>query len=709
MGGAGTSLRRRVVWILVLTLAGCGALAARLAWIQVWRGPALFRRASAIRTRMVPVQARRGTIIDQQGEILAESVGADSVYATPAQVVNRVATSVAVARVLGLDPARVERRLSQRLATVWLARKVGTAQAVAVRRLALPGIHIVQESRRIYPMGMFAAQVLGFVGIDNQGQSGVELSYNRALSGRPGAIVTETDARNHPIPGGINRYVPPVPGDTLQLTLSVPLQRIVQRELDAAVVAAHGVSGYAMMMDPSTGGILALAAWPTFDPNQARQADPSLWTDPLISFAFSPGSVFKPITAAAALQEGVVTPQTPFMDSGSLRVPGAVIHNFNRRGLGSTTFAIGFQKSANTIFGRVGMMLGVERFYRYLTDFGFTGRSGVDLPGEARRPNILVPQARATPLDLVEESFGQTLAVTPLSVLTAISAIANGGNLMWPHIGMALRAPNGKVIQRIDPRVVRRVLKPRIASQVQELMTSVVEEGSGRQAKIACYAVAGKTGTTQKYAGGRVAQGRYIASFLGFAPAHGARIALYVMIDEPQGLYYGGQVAAPAFRAMMVDALRVLHVPPSCPPGVRPLEAAATRPPTVAMPGLVGQTPVAAEQAAVAAGLFLRVEGRGDRILRQVPPAGTAVQRWSTVLAYTTAALALPEGHVTVPDLRGLGLGEVVAELGRRGLQLEAKGSGVVVGQDPPPGGRLHPGETVRVVFGAVRGSRPAA
>ena len=695
MGGTGVDVRRRVLWVLGVLAGGLLLLGVRLFWLQAWRGSGLYRQAVDVRTRVVPVQARRGEITDAEGHALAVSVGADSIYATPAQVTDHTAEAAALAAVLGRDPATVGRRLAQRVMFVWIARKVADADSAAVRRLHLPGIHVVAESRRIYPAGMFAASVLGFVGIDNQGQGGVELSYDQQLRGRNGALVLETDARNQQIPGGVNRYVPPVQGDTLQLTLVSPLQAIVQRDLDAGVAAAQARGGYALMMDPVTGAILAWAAWPTYDPNFARDADPSLWTNPLLTLIYPPGSVFKPITASAALQEGVITPETPFSDSGVYSVGGANIHNFNRRGLGATTFAVGFQKSANTIFARVGVMLGVQRFYKYLRAFGFTGRTGIDLPGEARQPNLLRPEHLATPLDVAEESFGQTLAVTPLSMLTAISAIANGGTLMWPHVGMDLQAPDGTLIRKIEPRAVRRVLSPETAYTVQSLMAAVVEEGSGRNAAISCYSIAGKTGTSQKYVGGRVGEGLYIGSFLGFAPAHGARVALYVMIDEPQGLYYGGQIAAPVFRAIMVDTLRYLGIPAACPAGQKPTTVVPLPAETVAMPDVVGRMQAEAERTVAEAGLYLRTLGSGARVLRQVPPPGASVARWSTVLGYTTAALALPERTVTVPDLQGLSLAQAAAALGIEGLQLDAQGQGQVIAQSPAPGAGLHPGDVV--------------
>ena len=700
MGTPGVAVRRRVLACLLAGVLGLTALGVRLLWLQTVRGPALYRGALDVRTRVVPVQARRGTILDAAGHVLAISVGVDSAYATPAQVKDKPEAAGALAGVFGGSPEAWMKKLTRRALFVWLRRRLTAAQATALRRLRLPGVFLVQESRRLYPRGMFAAQVLGFAGIDNQGLAGVELSYDRDLRGEPGAIVIEADASNHELPFGIRRYRPPVEGDTLRLTLSGTLQHIVQRDLDAAVAQAHALAGYALMMNPRNGAILALAAWPTFDPNHYGEADPSLWTDPLLSYAFSPGSVFKPITAAAALQDGVVTPETPFFDSGSVRVPGATIHNHNHRGLGETTFADGFMHSANTIFARVGLLLGVARFYKFLRAFGFTGRTGVDLPGEAARPNILTPEARATPLDVAEEAFGQTLAVTPISVLTAISAIANGGELVTPHVGDALLAPDGHLIRRIDPRPVRRVISRAVAHQLQTLMAGVVSQGTGRNAQIPCYAIAGKTGTTQKYVGGRVGEGVYIASFLGYAPAHGARVALYVMIDEPQGAYYGGQVAAPVFRAIMIDTLREMHVAQDCPTGIKPPSSILRVQPHVPMPDLVGLPVAEAERQAAAAGFFLRVDSQSGRILRQVPPPGTPVQRWSSVLGYVHSATDLAGTMVTVPDVEGLTLPQVIATLAPLGLQVEARGSGVVVAQAPAPGVAVHTGDIVALRLG---------
>lgn len=699
MRNLGVDDRRRVLRVLMIFGAVILILAGRLIWLQVVKGGALRKSAVAVRTRVIPIQAPRGTITDAQGHVLAIAVGVDSAYAIPAQVKNEVQAAQAVAPILGQSVESVTVKLKRHTLFVWLRRRITSEQASAVSALHLPGVYLVQEASRLYPRGLFAGQILGFTGIDNQGLSGVELSYNKVLQGTNGRIVIETDARNQEIQGGNRQLVAPVPGDTLQLTISDTLQQIVQTDLDAAVVTAHALGGYALMMDPSTGAILAMAAWPTFDPNNYAQADPSLWTNPLITYAFSPGSVFKPITASAALQTGVVTPGTPFYDTGSIRLPGATIRNFNGVGLGQTTFANGFMRSTNTIFARVGVMLGVSRFYQYLGEFGFTGRTGIDLPGEAAQPNILRPQNLATPLDIAEEAFGQTLAVTPVSMLTAISAIANGGELMWPHVGGRILTPGGQLVEQIRDKVVRRVLSPEVAYQVQSLMGMVVAQGTGKNAAIPCYSIAGKTGTTQKYVGGRVSEGQYIASFVGYAPVHGAKVALYVMIDEPAGVYYGGQVAAPVFRSIMTDALPLLGVHPSCPPGLTPPATSGAKPATVSMPALIGLPTSRAASVAAAVGLFLQIEGTGSTVVRQVPSPGDPVQKWSTVLGYTSGAGTLPGSTVTVPDLQGMSVDQATKALGAAGLAMNGTGSGKAVEQQPAPGEGVSPGSEVSVTF----------
>jgi stage V sporulation protein D (sporulation-specific penicillin-binding protein) len=698
----GHTLRRRVLACLAAAGLALALLLARVLFLQSLRHGQLRAGAEQVRLRVIAVQPRRGLITDRNGRPLAYSIDVPTVYANPAEVREPAATARALAAVLGRDPAALEARLRQRAMFVWVARKVTHGQAQAIRRLHLPGIGLTEEGQRVYPRGALAAQVLGFAGIDGQGLAGVEYSYDSVLRGRPGHIEIAYDALNHLIPKGGSRYVPPVEGDQLRLTIDENLQAIAERDL-AREVTEHGAKGgFVAMMDPNTGEILALAVYPSFDPNRYAQFDPRLWRDPFVSDTLSPGSVFKPVTAAAALNEGLITPETPFYDPGAITVPGAVIHDAPGSTLGATVFREGFTHSANVVFVQVGMRLGLERFYRYLDAFGLRGLTGIDLPGEAR--GLIPDPRRAKPVDLAVMSFGQTLTVTPVGMLSALGAIANGGELMWPHVGLQVLSPGGQVVRDIEPRAVRRVLSPQTSATLRELMRGVVQAGTGRRAQIPGYDVGGKTGTSNKVVGGIVSRSHYIASFAGIVPASHPRLVVYVVVDEPQGVYYGGFVSAPAFQTIVSDALRYLKVPPDHPDQVArsSVEAAA------AVPSLLNLTPEQARQRAEAAGLRVEVMDGGPRVVDQVPGPGVNVVPGTLVLAYTTPAPPPEPAAVTVPDLSGYSLDEAAALLGRLGLQMDAAGAGAVTAQEPPPGTIVQSGTVVRLQLGpAAEGRRP--
>ncbi len=436
--------RKRIVFLLLAVGTGLVLLGVRLFYLQAVQSDALRARAEDVRTRVVPVQARRGEIIDRNGEVLADSVDVYSVYANPAVIADKPATAARLAPILSVPEDTLLQRLQTRTLFIWLRRRVTDAVAAAVRAADLTGIQLTRESRRVFPQGTLAAQVLGFSGIDNQGLAGVEYSYNAQLQGVAGQMISEYDARNHPIPNAQQEYVPPVDGLTLQLTLDARLQLDAEREL-AKAVATHGaLGGTVIVMDPNTGGILALANQPTFDPGDPTAAPQSAWRDFAVSDTMSPGSVFKPVTAAAGIQSGLVGPNSGFYDPGFLRVGGWTIHNALGEALGPTTFAAGFAHSANVVFAQLGLRVGVSRFYQFLNAFGLLSRTGIDLPGEAR--GIVPAQGRVKPIDLAVMSFGQTLTVTPIEMATAVAAVANGGRLMWPHVGKALIGPDGKVV-----------------------------------------------------------------------------------------------------------------------------------------------------------------------------------------------------------------------------------------------------------------------
>ncbi|MCL6450030.1 MAG: PASTA domain-containing protein [Acetobacteraceae bacterium] len=695
MAPVGAGLRRRIFPLLLVTLAAVALLVVRVAWIQLVHGEELRRRALDTRLRDIPVQPRRGTIYDRQGRELAISVNVDSVYALPPEVGDRKAVAQALSQALGMDPREVEDRLAERTAFVWIKRKVSDGEAEAVRRLDLPGVGLTQESQRFYPKGTLACHLLGFAGIDSQGLEGVEVSYDRELRGTPGRIVVEYDARGHELPQAVHHYEPPQPGLDLVLTIDEVLQFVAERELDKAMAATGAMRGVVVAMDPKTGRVLAMAGRPAYDPNVYDRYPPSTWRNPAISDAFPAGSTFKPITAACALEEGVITWGDHFSCGGAIQVPGAVIHCVG--GHGSLSLAGIITYSCNVGFVRVGLKIRPDRFYRYMGVFNLLEPTGIDLPGEAA--GIFPPLEDVRPVDMACMAFGQTLCVTPLQLLNALTSLVNGGWLMVPQVAQELRDESGRVVKTFPPKKLRQVVSAETASELVEAMVQVVETGTGRRAQLRDYQVAGKTGTAQKVVGGQVVSGRYLGYFFGFAPAEDPRISVLVMLEEPKGSYYGGVVAAPVAAALLEDGLRYLDAPP------RP---AASRPPAPAAPAqavvpcLLNLGVEEAMGLLHTAGLEGRVEGEGDQVARQVPPPGAQVPAGTVVVAYLApegSPVNLAAQEVTVPDLRGRTRREAAEVLGMVGLRALLEGMGRAVSQSPPPGTRLRAGSVVTVRF----------
>jgi len=697
MNVPGISLRKRIVLVLLASLLAFSSLAGRVAWLQFVRGDELRARAQDARTRDVQVEARRGVIYDQRMRELAVSVNVDSLYAVPREVDDPTQVASKIAGMLDMDPVEISERLGQTASFVWIKRKLPEEVSYAIRQMKIPGLYFTQESRRFYPKGTLAAHVLGFAGIDSQGLEGVEYSHDHELRGQPGRIVLEFDAQGREIPQAKHHYIPPVDGDNLVLTIDEVIQYVVERELDKTVAETGAKGGLCLVMEPKSGDILAMAARPTYDPNFWSDFPPSQWRNPCISDTQHPGSVFKPITACAAVEEGRVTPETGFYDPGYVKVPGWVINNWNNQGLGSTTFAEGFEKSANVIFVKVGLSVGIPDFYRYLRAFGFESPLGIDLPGEA---TALYPaEEKATVVDLAVMSFGQTIAVTPLQMVSAMSAIANGGYLMRPRVVKAVQDAQSGEARDLPPVLIRRVISSETAAAIRQLMVQVVEKGTGSRARVPGYSVGGKTGTSQKSVGGRVVSDRHVSSFCGLVPAGDPALVVLLMIDEPQGIYYGGVVAAPAVQAILTDALHYLEVPPDKPDEVAGRdggnEQVRSEGETV-VPSIVNLSREDATRDLAVAGLSPSFSGAGETVLQQFPPAGSRIPTGSVVLAYTERN-RLHGSEVTVPDLSGHTLRAAAEYLGMLGLRMEAQGSGIVKSQSPGPGVTVPRGTVVKI------------
>ncbi len=694
------AMRKRVLHGLVVFVLIYVALMFRVGWIQVVLGDELSEAALESRTREISVQARRGVIMDREGRELAVSVDVDSLYAVPAEVRDAQQWAAALAPILGMDEGVLRDRLSASASFVWLKRKMAPEAARAVRELDLSGLYFTMESERFYPKGTLASRVLGFAGIDSQGLEGIEYSWDQVLRGEPGTISMEFDAEGREIPQAVYHYIPPVEGSDLYLSIDEIIQYIAERELARVVTETGALGAHLLMMDPGTGHILAMASYPNFDLNRWSDVSPVLWRNPLVSDTQHPGSVFKPITGAAAIEEGTVTPTTPFYDPGYVRVPGAVIHNWNRQGLGSADFSLGFAKSANTIFVRTGLELGMEAFYRYLRAFGLDSPTGVDLPGEAE--GIHPPEERARPVDLAVMSFGQTLTLTPLQMINAASAIINGGYLMRPQVVHSIRDAVTGEIQEVPPEVLRRVISGETSATIRDLMVQVIEEGTGSRAAIPGYSVGGKTGTAQKTVDGVVSRDRHLGSFLGFAPADDPAVICYVIVDEPEGLYYGGQVAAPVFQAVVSDTLRYLEIPPEFPEQITGGDPGGSVGPAevlLQVPDVTGVPAAEAEERLAEMGLEFTIIGAGDEVREQFPPGGTEVRPGSQVLLYTEGLDEEPAeaGTVRIPDLTGMTLRAGAEKLGALGLRMEVSGSGIIIRQEPGPRTHVQRGTIVHL------------
>ena len=564
-------IRRRVTALGVALALALGALLLRLIDVQVVQSDRLQALAQRQQLATILLQPHRGRVLDRRGRPLAINVEEPSIYAVPSAIPNRRAFAGRTAPILGLSPDDVLRRLQSGRHFAWLARKVPGRVAEQVRALDLSGqIGIRMEDRRAYPNGRLAAHVLGFTGIDSQGLAGIELAYEETLRGKAGKALAEQDGVGRLLVETQRVVEAPQDGADLLLTIDQVIQHIAERELDAAMQRTHARAGSVIVMDPRGGEILALAARPAFDPNTGGDARPELWLNRTVGGVYEPGSTFKVFTAAAALDSKVVSPEEKFLCNGSLRVPGGhVIREAINRKLGALTLAGIIKHSCNVGAAQVATRLGKTRFHHYIRAFGFGAPTGADLPGEL--PGLVPPPSAWLGPGLQTIAFGQGISVTPLQLLTAATALTNDGVVVRPHLVRGRRDRDGRTTGVVGSLPARRAIRPETAAAVLEMMIGTVEDGTGRLAAIDGYTVAGKTGTAQKPgAAGGYDPGRYIASFLGIVPARDPALAVLVILEEPLGVYFGGEVAAPVFREVAAQTLWYLRIPPSAPAGVKP-------------------------------------------------------------------------------------------------------------------------------------------
>ncbi len=656
-------IRFSVVCVLVgfVFLAVC----LRLAYLQLLRGEELGKMAE----RQVELRQRgntpRGRIVDRNGAELASSIMAKTLTANPYRIHEAAGKGMDVAKaagllapVLGMRQAKLyeiltDKEMYFRYVKRSLEPKEYQAAAKIIAENKFAGFNFIEESKRYYVKKNVAAQVLGFVGDDDIGRYGIELELDSILRGARTFGSQRVDAEGRPIVPGQVQSKEEIPLATVHLTLDSKMQYILEDAMDDALVRTHAVGAAAIIMDPYTGEILGMVSRPTFDPNEYWRYPQNSWLNKTISMVYEPGSVFKPIVGCAGLSEGIVTPDTVFQDDGSIRIADRVIHNWDNEGKGPVPFSEVIKFSINTGMVQLGMQLKAKRLIDYSKRFGFGRPTGIDLPGE--ESGILYDPDEMYDPDVATMAIGQGIAITPLQALRAISAIANGGELLQPYIIKKVTAPNGEVIKEGKKKVVRSVITPQVAAQMRDMMEKVVSEGGGKTAAIKGYRIAGKTGTAEKLAEeGGYAAGKYIASFVGFVPADKPVYAMIVILDTPKGAFYGSQVSAPIFR----DTLQQILVAK----GIQPQDGSA-------LPSLAE----------------LSGKNKSGPLKEEARPL--------------PRLQLLPDGRVRLPDCTGIDL-RYAAELLQQGqLRLKPYGHGRAYKQQPAAGSIVQAGSTVEIWF----------
>ena len=624
----------------ILFLAMFLAIAGRAFQLQVLQGERLMRLGERQHLKEWIVLPKRGALFDRAGEPLALSMESQSVYARPHRVQDPEQLSQGLARILNLRAADVKQKLTSDKPFVWIKRQVASPEAEKIQALNPTGIGMFYEPNRYYPQNQLAGQLIGFVGRDSEGLEGLELKYNDYIRGEAGSSVTERDAlgRRVLVQGVEGLRIPP--GSDVHLTLNTSIQHIGEKELEATVLKYRAKSGVAIVMEPFTGEVLALANYPAFDPNNYSKQSADQRRNRAVTDSFEPGSTFKTILAAAALEEGVVGKEDLFYcEMGKYPYAGKVIHDTHPHGW--LSFAKILQVSSNIGFTKVAQKLKKDRYYRYIEKFGFGQVTGIDVPGEV--PGLLRKAESWSAIDLATHAFGQGISATPLQMVTAYAAIANGGFLMRPYVTRRVVSPQGEIVLEIQPHVVRRVISEKTARSLASILKDVTNEGgTGVMANVDGFEVAGKTGTAQKadlVHGGYAAKKR-VASFVGFVPANDPRLVALVLIDEPEVNVYGGVVAAPAFRNIAQAALRHLAVAP--------------------------------QQAA----LIPALPSQPEALVRRV--------------AKPNSAGTMETNGDTAPDFVGLSLREALEKAQTLKLKLRLQGNGYVVKQSPQAGGRWN-------------------
>jgi len=694
LNGAKPRLYLFVVFLCFWAVAICG----RLVYLQIFQYGAFVERAERQQQRTVDVAPRRGIIYDRNGQELAMSVMVESVFAVPSEIPDQATTASILGRILKTDPRDLLARLKGQRNFAWIARKVDGDVSARIHALNLKGIYFQQEPKRFYPKRELSAQVLGYVGLDDEGLAGIERAYDDQLRGTPGKMVISLDARRKSL-GSIEKQ--PDPGQNVVLTIDEKIQYIVETELDQAMEDTHAIAATAVVQNPRTGEILALANRPTFNPNISKQITPSALKDHAVSDVYEPGSVFKTIAYSAVFEDHLAkTDEIVDCNPGFINVGGIRIRDAHH--IGVVTLEKAYAESSDVAAVKMGLRLGPDRFYKYIRDYGFGQHTGIELPGETK--GLVKPPSRWSASSIGAMSIGQEVGVTPLQLASMISSIANDGMYTPPRIVAGLTEPSSLYQQVVfRPPQQHRVVSTMTAATMKKLMEEVVLFGTARRAILNGYTSAGKTGTAQKVdpATGRYSKTNYVATFAGFAPVNNPALTIIVSLDSPKGLHQGGQVSAPVFARIAQKVLAYLNVPHDAEIKTdtqrktllakikdddlsdgaddhigEPLEAEATPDNSSAKPsGGVMQASM-------------------TRTSSDAPPLPNP----NPTPAQGTVILDAEDGQ-TVPSLVGMPLRNAVAKAQEAGFELAILGSGIAREQFPAPGTKLPVGSKIAVRF----------
>ncbi|KON89192.1 stage V sporulation protein D [Sporosarcina globispora] len=628
------TVRKRLTAAMFVGILVFFIIDLRLGYVQFFLGNMLTDSAKELWSRDIPFEPERGEIVDRNGVPLATNISAPTVYVVPRQIKDPADAAEKLAAVLDMSKEKAYQLITKRESSVKIpdGRKISHEKAKEIRALEIEGIYIGEDSKRHYPFGNYLSHVLGFAGIDNQGLMGLELYYDEELKGKKGSVKFYANAKGERMNDMADDYKPPVDGMDLKLTIDSKIQTIVERELDIAQAEYNPDGIIAIAMNPNNGEVLAMASRPDFDPANFRNVPPEIYNRNLpIWSSYEPGSTFKIITLAAALEEGKVDLEKDrFYDPGFVEVGGARLRCHKKGGHGSQTYLEVVQNSCNPGFVELGVRLGKEKLFKYIRDFGFGEKTGIDLQGEGK--GILFNLDRVGSVEQATTAFGQGVSVTPIQQVAAISAAVNGGTLYTPYIAKELINPaNGEIIMKKSPEAKRKVISKETSDEIRHALESVVAQGSGKKAFVDGYRVGGKTGTAQKAANGRYLENNHIVSFIGFAPADDPQLVVYVAVDNPKGtIQFGGLVAAPIVGEIMGDSLRAMGVKPR----KNQIEKELTwmDSPMIEVPDMVGLTKK--DLGELYLNLKIDASGTGDTVVKQTPQPGIKLKEGSTIRLY---------------------------------------------------------------------------